>query len=50
MRVKGPNGVVLTLPDGVAESLVNSPSGDYVEVKDEPRAPAKKAAPKPSQK
>lgn len=50
MRVKGPNGLVLTVPDGVAGSLVNSPSGDYVEVKDEPKASTKKAASKPSKK
>lgn len=49
MRVKGPNGLVLTVPDGTGTDLVNSPSGDYAEVKDEPK-PAKKAAPKPSEK
>lgn len=52
-RVKGPNGLVLTIPDGIAADLVRSPSGDYsyVEAKDEPKkAPAKKAAPKPSDK
>lgn len=49
MRVKGPNGLVLDLPDGVATDLVNSPSGDYSEVKDDPK-PAKKAAAKPSPK
>lgn len=53
MRVKGPNGLVLEIPDAVAETLVNSPSGDYVEVRDEPapvKAPTKKAATKPPQK
>lgn len=49
MRVKGPNGLVLEIPDAVALGLVNSPSGDHVEVKDEPK-PDKKAAPKPSKK
>lgn len=49
MRVKGPNGLVLEVPDHIAESLVNSPSGDHVEVKDEPK-PAKKSAAKPSEK
>ena len=48
MRVKGPNGLVLEVPDHIAESLVNSPSGDYVEAKDE--TPAKKSAPAPSKK
>jgi hypothetical protein len=49
MRVKGPNGLVLNIPDEIARSLVNSPSGDHVEVKDEPK-PVKKTAPKPSKK
>ena len=46
-RVKGPNGLVLTFPDEVAEALLRD--GDHAEVKDEPKsdkAPAKKAAAK----
>lgn len=46
-RVKGPNGLVLTLPDDLAEALLRD--ADYVEVKDEPKsekAPAKKTAAK----
>lgn len=50
MRVKGPNGLVLTVPDGVGADLVNSPSGDYIEVKDESKPVAKKTASKPSDK
>lgn len=46
--VKGPNGLVLDLPDDIATDLVKSPSGDYVYVEDE--KPAKKTAPKPSSK
>lgn len=48
-RVKGPNGLVLTIPDGVAADLVGSPSGDYSYVEDE-KPKAKKAAGKPSSK
>lgn len=47
-RVKGPNGLVLDLPDGVAEDLVRGRSGDYAYVEDE--KPAKKTASKPSPK
>ena len=46
-RVKGPNGLVLTIPDGIAADLVQSPSGEYEYVKD---APKKSAASKPSSK
>lgn len=49
MRVKGPNGLVLDLPDHVGEGLVNSPSGDHVEVKGEPK-PKKAAAKSPPKK
>lgn len=49
IRVKGPNGLVLGLPDHIAEGLLASPSGDYVRVVDEPKA-SKKAAVKPSPK
>lgn len=45
-RIKGPNGLVLTFTDQVAEGLLRS-SG-YELVKDE--APTKKAADKPSAK
>lgn len=46
-RVKGPNGLVLSLPDEIAEALLRDEG--HVEVKDEPKsekAPAKKAAAK----
>jgi hypothetical protein len=37
MRVKGPNGLILTFPNDVAEGLLRSPNGEYEEVKDEPK-------------
>lgn len=46
-RVKGPNGLVLTMPDDVAAGLVNSPSGEYEYVRDEQK---KSTATKPSSK
>lgn len=48
MRVKGPNGLVFDLADDVAKGLLQSPTGEYVEVKDEPKPT--KTAPKPSSK
>lgn len=47
-RAKGPNGLVLTIPDGIAADLVGSPSGEYAYVEDE-KPTAKKTA-KPSSK
>lgn len=46
-RVKGPNGLVLSFPDDVAEALLRDE--DFTEVKDEPKsdkAPAKKSSTK----
>lgn len=48
-RIKGPNGLVFSWPDGLVAALVRD--GEHVEVKDEPTPepkPVKKAAPKPS--
>jgi len=39
--VKGPNGLVLEMADGIAKGLVDSPSGEYEYVKPEPKATAK---------
>lgn len=50
-RVKGPNGLTLDIPDAIAKGLVvEGRTGDYEYVKDESKAPAKKAAEKPSRK
>lgn len=43
-RIKGPNGLVLTVPDMAAEDLVNGRTGDYEYVKDEPQSESKSTA------
>jgi hypothetical protein len=48
-RIKGPNGLVLTVPDMTATDLVEGRSGQYVRVEDE-KPVAKKSAAKPSSK
>lgn len=47
-RVKGPNGLVLTVPDDVAAGLVLDADHEYVEdeKKPEPKAAAKRSAAK----
>jgi hypothetical protein len=49
MRVKGPNGLVLTVADEIGNGLVGSPSGEYVEVKEASTQPTKKSASGPKQ-
>lgn len=43
-RIKGPNGLVLTVADDIAEGLVKSPAGDFEYVKDEPKVEPKSTA------
>ena len=48
-RVKGPNGLVLNIPDAVAKGLVDEGrTGSYEYVKDEPKGETKKSAAKRS--
>jgi len=47
--VKGPNGLVLEMADGIAKDLVDSPSGDY-EYAAEPRSEKLPASKAPSSK
>ena len=48
-RIKGPNGLALNVPDGVAKDLVNGRTDAYEYVKDEPKSESKSTA-KPSSK
>lgn len=48
VRIKGSSGLVIGVPADIAEALVRS--GDAVLVEDEPKAPAKKSAARPSSK
>lgn len=48
-RVKGPNGLVLTIPDDIAKGLVDEGRTDsYEYVKDEPKSEKKSTARKSS--
>lgn len=52
-RITGPNGLSIPVSDDVAASLLRHPEGEFEvseDAKPSEKAPAKKAAPKPSTK